>query len=414
MALAIDPKNNNIVYAGSLGGGVFKSTDGGSTWINASKGLGWLNHDSLAVDPVDTNIIYAGTHGRGVYKSLDGGKSWFEVNEGIYPDSVVYTLAVSPGNHSLVYAGTRRNNSLNGTLYKTVDGGAHWEAVLQTQADWVYSVAVNPGSPDKLLAAVHEAGVYRADGYGGNGDWYATNNGVCDGVCQKGRNVAFDPRSNSSDNRAFYTAWHGDMFKSTNNGSTWSYSENGLGNSYIFPNGIAFNPENYNNIYLASWKSDIAGVMKSYDSGSNWQGAGLYGKIIYTVAVPKGSSDTVLAGTFQDGLYRSTNSGGNWSQSSVGIVNTQVTGVVLTDPSTIYSSTHGSGIQRSKDGGQTWSNFSNGLSDKFINGLVLHPTKPNILFALTNQSGLRKIDLNAGSSWSTVLSAPIRICCRHH
>ena len=154
--------------------------------------------------------------------------------------------------------------------------------------------------------------------------------------------------------------------------------------------------------------------MKSSDSGSHWQGAGLYGKIIYTVAVPKGSSNTVLAGTFQDGLYRSTNSGSNWSQSSVGIVNTQVTGVVLTDPSTIYSSTLGSGIQRSKDGGQTWSNFNTGLSDKFINGLVLHPTKPNILFALTTQSGLRKIDLNAGSSWSTVLNALRRIDCRNH
>jgi hypothetical protein len=55
-----------------MGWGVFKSVDGGTTWTIASNGLGVLYIDSLAVDPEVTNIVYAGTHGGGVYKSTDG------------------------------------------------------------------------------------------------------------------------------------------------------------------------------------------------------------------------------------------------------------------------------------------------------------------------------------------------------
>lgn len=107
VSIAVDPNQSNIVYAGSWGGGVFKSVNGGKTWSFAGEGLGVLYIDSLAVDPEVSTTVYAGTHGGGVYKSTNGGVSWYSVNNGIQNRAVVYTITVNPGNHSLLYAGTR-------------------------------------------------------------------------------------------------------------------------------------------------------------------------------------------------------------------------------------------------------------------------------------------------------------------
>jgi photosystem II stability/assembly factor-like uncharacterized protein len=398
VALAIDPKNDNVVYGGSSGAGVFKSTNGGISWINTSTGLGSLTFDSLAVDPVNPNNIYAGSHGFGIFKSTDGGSTWKAVNNGIAADSVVYSITVNPGNSNLVYAGTRIQNTLNGVLYKSVDGGASWNSVLNTTNDWIYSISVNPGSPNVVLIAEHEHGVYQATDYGNAGGWHESNTGICGDECRKGRNVAYNPKTG---NPAIYTAWHGDLFRSTNGGGMWSQADSGLGASYVYPNGVSFNPSNLREIYLANWKSDVGGIVKSTNEGNSWSGSGLRDYIVYSVVVPKGSGSTVLAGTNSNGLYRSTNGGGNWSQSSTGISNTQVTGIAFPGNSVIIASTAGSGVQRTTDNGGSWTNFSSGLDDQIINSLVMNPANRNILFALTQSKGLRKIDVSAGSNWSS-------------
>ena len=66
-SLAIDPKNTQTIYAGTYGGGVFKSTNGGSNWSKINSGLTNTTVWSLAIDPTNTQIIYAGTDG-GVFR----------------------------------------------------------------------------------------------------------------------------------------------------------------------------------------------------------------------------------------------------------------------------------------------------------------------------------------------------------
>ena len=104
-ALAIDPSNTSIVYAGWSG--VFKSWNGGGTWIS---GLSGALVYALAIDPKNTSIVYAGTD-VGVFKSTNGGGTWSAINTGLtattYVYPLVYALAIDPSNTSIVYAGTR-------------------------------------------------------------------------------------------------------------------------------------------------------------------------------------------------------------------------------------------------------------------------------------------------------------------
>ena len=114
--LAIDPVHPNIIYAGTLGGGVFKSTDGGEHWSHASQGINTGmsfgdNIYSLAVDARNPDVVYAGTAGGGIFQTLDGGKHWHSDSQGLPPQgdhdklsSIIWTLTLD--SHSCtIFAG---------------------------------------------------------------------------------------------------------------------------------------------------------------------------------------------------------------------------------------------------------------------------------------------------------------------
>lgn len=405
VTLNADPQNANIFYAGSGGGGVFKSTNGGLSWNAALAGLGNLTIDSFAVDPQNSSLLYAGTHGGGVYRSSDGGQSWNAVNNGIIGGAVVYSVAVNPGNHNTLYAGTRDSGTVSGgvthytgRLYKSTNGGASWYNTLTTSDDWVYSLAADPNNPNMVLAAIHVSGPYISSDYGEN--WHLSS--ISAGEWFKGRAVAYDPRA--TQNRAYYSAWHNDFYISTNDGSSWSESNSGLGASHVYPNGIAIKPDSPDTLYLAVHNSGPAGVMKSVNAGGSWSGAGLVGETVYSVAT---NANTLVAGTYQDSIYRSSDGGANWSHSLTGLLNAQVTGIVVPHPSTILASTLFGGVQWSNDGGATWSDFNNNIGDLAINKLVANPANPNIVYALTNNVGLRRVDLSTGTTWQGITALAV-------
>ena len=82
-ALAIDPSNPSILYAGTRNGGVHKSTNGGNNWIDSSNGIGTRPVNKLVIDYSDPDTLYAGTDSLGVFKTTDGGNNWIEVNNGL-------------------------------------------------------------------------------------------------------------------------------------------------------------------------------------------------------------------------------------------------------------------------------------------------------------------------------------------
>jgi photosystem II stability/assembly factor-like uncharacterized protein len=125
----------NTLYAGTYGGGVFKSTDGGANWSLANSGLTNFYVNALAIDPNTPTTLYAGTNG-GVFKSADGGANWSA--PGSRPD-----LRLRPGNGSDELQHTLRRD--NGGVFKSTNGGANWSAVNTGLTNLnVYALAINP------------------------------------------------------------------------------------------------------------------------------------------------------------------------------------------------------------------------------------------------------------------------------
>lgn len=99
--LVFDPANANILYAGTTGGGLFKSTNSGDTW--QSCGLAGKTVHALVIDPHDPAILYAGIGFDGMYKSSNGGNTWTKIG---LSSASVYALVIDPENANTLYAGT--------------------------------------------------------------------------------------------------------------------------------------------------------------------------------------------------------------------------------------------------------------------------------------------------------------------
>lgn len=407
-----DPTNPDVVYAGSWGAGVYKSTDRGVTWQPARSGLTNLYINSMAIDPQNTQVVYAGTYKSGVFKSVDGGANWAPVNNGIQAEAIVYCMAVDPEVPTRLYAGTRGVNTTGlppwkGVLYKSEDGGASWKAVLQNiggtdQQDWIYSLAVLPRDPNMILAASHEHGPYLSTDYGKT--WAPANNGITDG---SGRAVLFDPRYRNP-STAFFGVWHRTgLFKSTDDAATWKTITAGIADTKIYS--MAIDPLDPNHLYATTFiasTGDVGGVLQSADSGQTWKPGGLAGYSIYTVAIDSANSSRLYAGVFNTGLYRSDDRGANWAPSENGLSNVPVSAVLVWPGAPDRVITAAATVLQTFDRGQNWAAPGGGLPAGQVNALAMSPANPNLIFALTQSSGLYRIDLSSGSGWSKLTAVP--------
>jgi hypothetical protein len=122
VSLAMHFGSTNI-YAGTNGGGVFKSVDSGENWVQKKVGLSDLNVQFLSIDPGTPATVYVGTNGGGVFKSVDSGEHWVQKKAGL-SDLNVQFIAIDPGTPATVYAGTN-----GGGVFKSVDGGNAWDKV---------------------------------------------------------------------------------------------------------------------------------------------------------------------------------------------------------------------------------------------------------------------------------------------
>lgn len=150
--IVVDPKDPNIVYVAALGHqygpnaqrGVFKSTDGGTTWskvLYKDQNTGAID---LAIDPSDSNVLFASLWqtrrppwnvyppsngpGSGLYKSIDAGKTWTHVTGHGFPGGVLghIGIAISPAGHNRIYTIVDTNADKTGGVYRSDDGGATW------------------------------------------------------------------------------------------------------------------------------------------------------------------------------------------------------------------------------------------------------------------------------------------------
>jgi len=156
-AIAIDPKDPDVLYASMKSAGIYKSIDGGLSWRPAHHGLGNAHVGSLLIDPQNPQILYAGTMG-GIFKTEDGGANWSRIGEGNY-------VLIDPQDSSHLYARDADN------IYESTDQGKSWEVIYSSQKGCpgkMYSWAIHPENSQVLFIAAGidcVAGIYAtADG----------------------------------------------------------------------------------------------------------------------------------------------------------------------------------------------------------------------------------------------------------
>ncbi len=300
VALAVDPLNSMNVYAGSWGGGVYKSTDGGNYWFRSSDGLGSLVVNALGIDPQNPDVVYAGTYKGKMYKSVDGGKNWVFSSQGIQEEAIVYSIVVDPVNTNVVYIATRgistnTDRPWNGVVYKSSDGGASWSPSLynlggSSYQDWVYALTIHPDQHEVLFAATHEHGPMRSTNSGRT--WQIITDGITNFSTR-----AIGVQPGTSPGVVYTGVWTKDgVFKSSDGGDTWQLKSSGLSGANIY--GMSIDPQSPRTIYLAAYNM---GVMKTTSGGNTWFNAGLPSSPVGVVAVNPGNHDVVFAGTSGEG-----------------------------------------------------------------------------------------------------------------
>ncbi|HEX4067346.1 MAG TPA: choice-of-anchor D domain-containing protein [Acidobacteriaceae bacterium] len=185
-AIAVNPNNPNIIYIGTAWGGIWLTHNGGKNWkpiFDRAPALGIGEPGGIAIDPVDTNILYAGTSSRdgsqfsgestqppaGLFKSTDGGSSWIRLgtgyptstptNAGIFFRQIINVVIVDPANHQTIYLAS------NFGLFVSQDGGFNWTQSVAPTGD-VRSLQLDTTSPPGariLYAGVTGSGVFQSN-----------------------------------------------------------------------------------------------------------------------------------------------------------------------------------------------------------------------------------------------------------
>ena len=137
---------------------------------------------SLAISPQNSAILYAGTYNSGIYKSTDGGNSWAHANAGVSGSLIVYDIEVDPHNAATVYFVSRKSGSLVGQVYKSTNAGLSWILIFSGEnlgtGDYFYDIDVDPSDSNILYLAAHEHGFYKSTNAGGS--FTTINNGISD------------------------------------------------------------------------------------------------------------------------------------------------------------------------------------------------------------------------------------------
>ncbi|HEV8148846.1 MAG TPA: glycosyl hydrolase, partial [Gemmatimonadales bacterium] len=245
VAVAGSSTRPNEYYMGTTGGGVFKTTDGGDTWLPVSDRYFGGTIGAIAVSESNPDIVYAGggefpirgnvSHGDGVYKSTDAGRTWTYV--GLVETRQIAKIRIHPRNPDLVYAaalGPVFGSSPNRGIYKSSDGGKSWSKVLfRNDSTGAVDLSMDPSNPEVLYAGLWTA--YRKP-------WQLVSGGSGSGI-----------------------------FKSVDGGRTWKeLTRNpGMPAGLIGNVGVSVSPANPHRVY-AIIEADSGGVFRSDDGGDSW------------------------------------------------------------------------------------------------------------------------------------------------
>ena len=266
----------DLYYMGTAGGGVWKTTDAGSSWSCISDGYFGGSIGAVAVSESDPNIIYVGegeqtlrgnvSSGNGIWKSMDAGETWKFI--GLEGTEHIARIRIHPTNPDLVYIAAIGNlwkpNETRG-IYRSNDGGQNWEKILyESNKAGVGDLVLDPNNPRIIYAATWEMNRngYRMDSGGPDSKMYKSTDGgdswtnisTYEGLPKGPWGIVGITVSPMDSNRvwALIEAKDGGLFRSDNAGKTWKkINENrALRQRAWYYSRIYADPQNIDKLYV--------------------------------------------------------------------------------------------------------------------------------------------------------------------
>jgi hypothetical protein len=450
-SIVVHPKQPETLFAGSVGGGIWKTTNGGARWMPVDDFMAVLSVSSLVINPVNPSVMFAGTgegygnadslRGAGIFKSVDGGTTWAQLPGTAEQSTAVNRLAISP-NGTVVLAGANTGiwRSTNASTFRWIDAG-----VTPQDLDF------NPSDGRKAVAAGYGAIVYSWDG----GLTWQPSTGL---PATSGRIEVAYARSQPDTIYALVDHDGGMLYRSGNAGATFSavsatplldneqgwYDEalwvNPRDSNHVVAGGV-FLRQTFDGGSTWRWISDNIHVDQHvivedprYDDAGNrtvfiGNDGGVYkttnirnveaagytalnnnlGVTQFYGAAGSAASGTIVGGTQDNGtVFNEPRQGTRWEQSlgsDGGFVASDPT-----DPSYFYTEMIYLQIHRSDNGGAAWTSVTNGLTDasqhaNFIAPFVLDPNDPSRMLAGGSRLW-RSTNIKSGSpAWTPITGA---------
>ena len=463
--IEITAGNPSTIYVGVASGGIFKTTDEGSTWQYAFSGVPTIGIGDIAIDPNNEDIIYAGTGesnassntflGSGIYKSTDAGMSW--EHAGLENSAYIGRLIVDYDNSSRLFAAACGNlftkNNDRG-IYRTTNGGNTWENVLfVSDSTSGIDIVQHPSNPDILYAAMWErfrgktyrrsfgesSGIYRTTN--GGDTWNELTSGLPTGS-DVGRIGLTISESNPDVLYAIYdkSDYSAEVYKTTNGGNLWTQTNDGsissLNNYYGWYFGqIRVSPQDENLVFAMGmnfartqnsgdswsenydmhvdhhameftdtkiWEGNDGGLYYSSNNGNNWiKVNNLPLTQFYDIAIDSTDVNKLYGGTQDNNSIRTAT--GNTDNWEVLLGGDGMYCLVdYSDPSTFYCEYQNGGMFRLENNGNlSYYIFPDDNPTNWSTPYIMHPENPDILYVGTYR--VQK-STNRGDSWTPISS----------
>jgi photosystem II stability/assembly factor-like uncharacterized protein len=379
-AVAGHRRQPGTFYMGSTGGGVWKTTDFGQSWANISDGF-FETASIGAIEVAESNpdVIYAATgsaairsnviRGLGVYKSTDAGKTWMHV--GLRDVGAIGAVRVHPANPDLVYVAAVGQVFVDGPargVFRSRDGGKTWEKVLFiNDRTGVFSLVFDPSNPDRMYAAAWR---------GQRKPWTIISGGP---------------------------ATEGGIYTSTDAGSTWTRTSEGLPTDLLGKIDIDVSRANPKRLYaIVEAVGDKAGLYRSDDAGATWAQVSAQSSLIarpfyytYVDADPK-NPDVVWVNNLA--LWKSADGGKTFA--SVPTPHGDNHGMWINpDDADLMVQSNDGGVNVSRDGARTWTTQFNQPTAELYQVDVDHQY-PYRVYGAQQDNTTVIVPSNAPNSWS--------------
>ena len=382
-SLGVAPTNPDVAYATDLFR-TYRTLDGGSTWeeVNSapangdnwiSRGLDVTTDYGVQFDPFDPKHIFIDYTDIGLFQSADGGRSWRSSSEGI-PEkwrNTAYWVAFDPSERGLMWGAFsgvhdlprpkmwrgRNPQRYKGGVAVSTDGGRHWQpSGTGMPPTSVTHILLDPDSPvgkRTLYASTFGRGVFKSTDNGKT--WTLKNTGIAGAEpfawrITPGKDGALylvvARRSEKSDHSE---AGAGALYRSVDKAEHWQRID--LPQGVTGPTGLQIDPRDQQRLYLTAWGQEgdtvdsNGGVYVSDDAGKTWRALYTQSQHVYDLTIDPHNPDVLYISGFDAGAFRSTDRGSHWTR--IGGYNFKWGHRVVldpNDPTQIYITTYGGGV----------------------------------------------------------------------